>query len=205
MTVAELKKVAKDLGVEGYRTMNKTNLIKAIEETEAVDKSDEVEDVIEEVDVKTEAKPEKKREKLKSDDEIEIMNNTSGSYGYIGRSGFSVAMSEYGDVVDIPFGELKRMKAEQSSHINEAYIIILNEQAVEELYLENLYKNIFDRDKVEYILKNPDQLAKALPRMPKSMKETVGSLAIQRLKSGEIFDMRIKKAVEDALGITIDV
>jgi len=193
MTVTQLKGMAKEQGVDGYKTMKKQELIDILDtqEEKKVDK------------VKPEPKKEKK--KLDKDDYVEIMNNTSGKYGYIGRSGFSVSMSEYGDVVEIPFGELRRMKAENPTHINNAYIIILDDDAVEQLYLGNLYHNIFTRDEVEVLLQNPDKLEIALKKMPNNMRETVGSIAIQRLKDGQIYDMRIKKVVEEGLGVTIDV
>lgn len=209
MNVGKLKDVAKDLGVEGFKTMKKKDLIEAIEKVQ--DDTPVVEPKVETVtkvavkEEKAEAVPEKKKVRLDRDDYVEIMNNTSGKYGYIGRSGFAVSMSNYGDTVEIPFGELQRMKAEQPTHINNAYIIILNEDAVEQLYLTNLYDNIFTRDEVEYLLSNPDALINALPKMPTSMKETVGSVAIQRLKDGQIYDMRVKKAIEDGLGVTIEV
>lgn len=202
MNVGQLKDVAKDLGIEGFKTMKKKDLIENIEKMQPV----EPDEVVEEETVEKEViKPKKEKVRLDRDDYVEIMNNTSGKYGYIGRSGFAVSMSNYGDVVEIPFGELQRMKAEQATHINNAYIIILNEDAVEQLYLTNLYDNIFTRDEVEYLLSNPDALVNALPKMPASMKETVGSIAIQRLKDGQIYDMRIKKAIEDGLGVTIEV
>lgn len=198
MTVAQLKGVAKDLDVKGYKAMKKQDLI---DEIKSAQKEDENEVEVE----KSEKVEPQKRVDLDRDDYVEIMNNTSGKYGYIGRSGFSVSMSYYGDVVEIPFGELQLMRAEQPAHINNAYIIILNEDAVKQLYLENLYDNIFTRDEVEHLLNNPKSLKIALEKMPKSMKETVGSIAIQRLKSGQIYDMRVKKVIEDALDVAIEV
>lgn len=202
MTVPQLKKKAEDLGIEGFKTMKKDDLIEAIEEHSAAEGKVEDTSEVEKEVVKPTPKVEKK--KLDNDDEVVIMNNTTGRYGYRGRSGFAMEMTEYGDTLDIPFGELKRMRAEQKRHLEDAFIIVLDEDAVKELRYEKLYENIFDRDSVEELLRNPEQLIEVLPKMPSAMKETVGSIAIKRIKNGEIFDMRVKKAVEDTLNVKID-
>jgi len=44
---------------------------------------------------------------LNNNDMIPVMNNTTGRYVYRARSGFGFEMNEYGDIVEIPFGELK--------------------------------------------------------------------------------------------------
>lgn len=194
LTVPELKERAESLGIEGYKTLKRNELIEAIEDKTKNGDSKEV---------APEPKPVEKR-KLQNDDEIEVMNNTTGRYGYRGRSGFAVEMTEYGDVLEIPFGELKRMRAEQKRHIEDAFIVILDEDAVKELRYEKLYENVFDKDSVEELLQNPERLAEVLPKMPKTMRETVGSIAIRRIKNKQIFDMRIKDAVEKSLGIVID-
>lgn len=201
-TVVELKEKAKELKIDGYRAMKKDDLIEAIEG------ASKQENVVKTTPVETsvaEKKPAKSvKRKLQNDDEIEVMNNTTGRYGYIGRSGFAMDMTEYGDILEIPFGELKRMRSEQKRHIEDAFIIILNGDAVKELRYEKLYENVFDKDSVEDLLQNPVKLAEVLPKMPSTMRETVGSIAIRRIKNNEIFDMRIKRAVEKSLGITIE-
>src|SRR5690606_23959673 len=67
-----------------------------------VKKVEAVEEVITpEEKPKTENKPTVK--KFDKHDDVLIMNNTTGRYGYISRSGFAMEMSEYGDTLTIPF------------------------------------------------------------------------------------------------------
>lgn len=154
------------------------------------------------VEVKSE--PKKVEKKLTNDTEIEVMNNTTGKWGYLGRSGFAVSMSEYGDVIEIPFGELKRMKAEQKRHLEAPFIVILDEDAVKELRYEKLYEGIVNDYGLEELLGDTEKLEKVLAKMPETMKETTLTIARRKFKSGELYDMRVKKVLEDNLKTKID-
>lgn len=145
------------------------------------------------------------KRKLTNDDEIEVMNNTTGRYGYKGRSGFSIEMSDYGDTVEIPFAELKRMRSEQKRHIEDAFIVILDEDAIKELRYEKLYESVFNTEGVDELLRNPEKLANVLPKMPSVMRETLGTVAKRKLENYEITNTRIKQVIEENLKITIDV
>lgn len=160
-----------------------------------------------------ETKPEKKDTKPKvrtfdKNDDVEIMNNTTGRYGYSARSGFAVEMEEYGDILSIPFGELKTMRSTQKRHIEDAFIVILDEDAVKELKLEKLYENVLDAEGVEDVLNDKEhgheRLDKMLPKMPTGMREVVAEIATRKFRSGELYDMRIKKVLEDNLDIKIE-
>lgn len=151
---------------------------------------------------KKESKPKQRR--LEKNDDITVMNNTTGRYGYTSRSGFAVEMNEYGDTETIPFGELETMRSSQKRHIEEAFIVILDEDAVKQLRYEKLYENVLDEDGVEEVLEDHVRLEKMINKMPKTMRETVGAIASRKFKNGELFDMRVKKVLEDNLKIKID-
>lgn len=168
-------------------------------------------EIQEEVEVKIpEKKEDTKPEKRTFDkyDDVEIMNNTTGRYGYTSRSGFSLEMEEYGDTLSVPFGELKTMRSTQKRHIEDAFIVILDEDAIKELKLEKLYESVLDNEGVEEVLHDSDRgherLGKMLPKMSKGMREVVAEIAIRKFNSGELYDMRIKKVLEDNLKIKID-
>lgn len=162
------------------------------------------EEVVEEEVKSPKVKATPTKRQLDNDTNIEVMNNTTGRYGYIGRSGFAMEMSDYGDVLEIPFGELKRMRSEQKRHLEDAFIVILDEDAVKELRYEKLYENIFNDTGLEELLSNPDKLKKVITKMPVTMKQTVATVAKRKFKDGDLYDMRVKKVIEDSLNIKIE-
>ena len=78
-------------------------------------KEDHKESVAEPIIKKEAVKPTKRT--FDKYDDVEIMNNTTGRYGYNSKSGFALEMEEYGDTLTIPFGELKTMRSNQKRHI----------------------------------------------------------------------------------------
>lgn len=153
---------------------------------------------------KVEVKPEKRA--FNADDKVEIMNNTTGKYKYTSkRSGFALEMEDYGDTEDITFGELRTMSSTQKRHISDAFIVILDEEVVKELGYEKLYMNVFNYEGVEELFNDPDKLNEVLPKMPVTMRETLGTIAIRKFKNNELFDLRVKSVIEKNLKVTIDV
>lgn len=154
---------------------------------------------------KNETSKKKPKVKLSNETEIEIMNNTTGIYGYIGRSGFAMDMTEYGDILEIPFGELKRMRAEQPRHLQDAFIVVLNEDAIKELRLEKLYEGIVNDTGLDELFNDHKKLGEVLPKMPAIMKETVAIIAKRGFKNDTLHDNRVKKVIEDNLKIKIEI
>lgn len=149
----------------------------------------------------------KKRE-LTDATKVSIMNNTMGVYGY--RNGNVVLnLSEYGDTGKLTFEEIQRMYSNSTTkrHIQEAFVIILDEDVVEELNLKNIYQNVLQPKGVDELFRNVDRLQEVLPKMPKIMQETVVIQARRRFKSEDQFerltDIRIAQVIENELGISI--
>lgn len=150
----------------------------------------------------------KVKKKLDMNELIDVMNNTTGRYKYISRTtGYALEMDEHGDVESIPFSELRTMSSSQKAHIREAYIIILNEDAVAELGYSKLYEGVFDSESVNELLESRDyeKLEAVLPKMPKTMQETVATIAKRRFKSRELSDLNVRDVLEKKLNIKIEV
>lgn len=159
---------------------------------------------VETVEEVVEAKVEKAKVKISKEDKVPVMNNTTGRYGYSGRSGYSFELEEYGDVTDVPFGELQAMRSgSQKRHLEDAFIIILDEAAVEELNYKKLYENVLDENGVEELLTDAVRLEKAITKMPLVMRETVVTIAKRKYEERSLFDIRVIKAIENNLNVTI--
>lgn len=191
-------------------TTRKRNTRKTTKEeviTEPVVNQEEVidtETVIEEVKVE---EVEVKRE-LTDDTKIVIMNNTMGVYGY--RNGNkAITLSEYGDTAKITFEELTTMYSSPKTkrHITDAFILILDQDAVDELGINKLYANILDDKGVDRLLADPSQLKEVLPKLPKGMQETVIIKARKGFKSTDAYtrltDIRIVNIIEEVTGHNI--
>lgn len=156
------------------------------------------------VEEKTENVAKQEKRQLKDNDKITVMNNTTGRYGYIGKSGYSFQLEEYGDTAEVPFSELRAMSAsKQKRHITDALIIILDEDAVRELNYTKLYENIFDAEGIEKLLAYPDKLRNTLPKMPKIMMETLITIAKQKYKDGQLNNLSVINAIKNAVGVNI--
>ena len=148
-----------------------------------------------------------KRE-LTDDTKVTIMNNTMGVYGY--RNGNkAISLSSYGDTAKLTFEEVQSMYAKASTKrdIQDAFIIILDEDVIEEMNLTKLYKNILPPSGVDALFKNPERLQEVLPEMPKIMQETVIIQARRRFQTEDIqqrlTDIRIVQVIENVTGINI--
>lgn len=178
--------------------------------TKAQPKTETVVDAVENVDVvevvekveKVETKPVKRE--LTDSTKVSVMNNTTGRYGYIGKSGYSFELEEYGDIAEIPFSEIRSMvSSSQKRHITDAFIIILDEDVVKELNYTKLYQNILDQEGIENLLANPEKLKEALPNLPTLMRETVLTFARQKVKNNELWDNRVINAIKEIAKIDI--
>ena len=141
---------------------------------------------------------------LTPNDKITVMNNTTGRYGYIGRSGYSFELEEYGDTAQIPFGELQAMRSSsQKRHIEDAFIIILDDDAVAELNYTKLYENVLDKGSIDELFSNPHRLEETLTKMPAVMRETITFIAKQKYMNRTLFDIRIIETIEKCLDVKI--
>lgn len=141
---------------------------------------------------------------LKDTDKITIMNNTTGRYMYKSKDNrTTIEMEEYGNTATLTFDELRIMFNSQRKHISEAFIIILDEDVIEEFNYTPQYKNILAPEEVVELLNKPEAIKEVLPKMPKTMREIVIYTAKRKFKNGELTDITIAKAIKEASKVDI--
>jgi hypothetical protein len=143
--------------------------------------------------------------KLKNNDEVTVVNNTVGKLIYISnKTGFQMVLDGYGAIDKIPFGELITMKSSQPKFINDAWLIILDEEAIKQLKLEKQYENIIKPDDLDsfYDL-NDKKMGEMLDNMPNQMKETIAKITKQKIENRELNDLFKIKLIEEKLGIEL--
>ena len=141
---------------------------------------------------------------LSANDLVTVMNNTTGRYGYVGRSGYSFELEEYGDTAQVPFSELQSMRSSsQKRHLEDAFLVILDETAVAQLNYTKLYEHVLNEESVEELFSNPHRLEETLTKMPLVMRETVTSIAKQKFMNRTLFDIRVIETIEKCLNVKI--
>jgi hypothetical protein len=127
-------------------------------------------------------------EELTSDTDITVISQTVGKL-VISTEGNGVGtvyrFEEFGEVQDIPFGDLKDIVKNKPRFAKEGAYFICNPQAVKKLRLGNQYKNLID-DKtfVNLFDKDAKTIIALYESAPKMQQEQVVSLIQDRLDNG---------------------
>lgn len=172
------------------------------EATEAVAEKEVVEvkePVVEKAPTRSKAK-----QAIAEDELILCMNGTTGRYGYTAKNGYSIDLDEYGDTVEVPFGELKRLMAsQQKKHLKAGWLVVLDEEAVELLGLKKDYAFIYDQEQVENLIANPMKIEEIFPKMPEGSQAALLVTAKQMYQNGTLVDLRVVNAIRNIANVNI--
>lgn len=127
-------------------------------------------------------------EELTSDTDITVISQTIGKL-VLSTEGNGIGtvyrFEEFGEVQDIPFGDLKDIVKNKPRFAKEGAYFICNPQAVKKLRLGNQYKNLID-DKtfINLFDKDAKTIVALYESAPKMQQEQVVSLIQDRLDNG---------------------
>ena len=146
-----------------------------------------------------------KRKDIDANELVSCRSTTHGNLIYISkRTGEQFFWYDFGTTLDIPYGELKALNATAPEFIKDVLFVIDDEEAVEALGLKKMYDQLFDIEDIESLFNMKyEELEVTLDKLPKGLKDSVATKALEMVKTGE-FDSRSKiKLIEEKLQIEL--
>jgi hypothetical protein len=144
-----------------------------------------------------------KKRKLNKDDQITIMNYTAGTAFYLSpRTQQEWKLVGFGAIDQIPYDELMTMKSSQPKLLKEPWIIVMDDDAIEQLSLKDVYKKILQPEEIDkfYSKMSHSQMEKFLDNATESMKELLLNLTLEKIRNKEFGDLFKIKLIESKLG-----
>lgn len=175
-------------------TPKKTTTAKPVVETIVVEKPVVVEEVSEPASRRYEA-----------GDMIACRSVKNGVVRYVGKkTGDLYEWSGYGDVTNVAYGDLLSLKASKSGFLYKPWIIIMDEDAIEQLNLTDLYSTFVEYEDVEEFLELPsDKFRIKLMNAPDGFKDTTARTAAAQIRSGQLDSVIKIKIIDDVLGTSL--
>lgn len=157
----------------------------------------------------------KKRLKLADDVLIAVKSNVFGRLTYINhKTGDETRWENFGEVQPLSVGDLRAMKAKQLSFFKENWITIdgieeadeeFDDVEVDEIYdalqISKYYSNFLCPDNINEIFNwSVADIKNKIPRMTKSVQESIVVRANELIKEGILDSISKVKALEEVLG-----
>ncbi|PEV64241.1 hypothetical protein CN434_25945 [Bacillus thuringiensis] len=173
-------------------------LIKAIQESQA-----EMAEI--ERDIKRGSTPKKRqidRERM-----ITIMNGTMGHVEYTSsKTGETWAFTDYGQTNEMSVGELITIKNQFPRYLRDNWFIMLDDEVVDYLGYSELYKHVLNEKQLEEFFElDVKEMVEIMKKAPLGMAQLIAGMSTRKFESGELKDIYKIKAIQDTLGITIDI
>lgn len=141
------------------------------------------------------------RRAYQSNDLIPCKSVRYGTLQHVSKkSGNLYEWSDYGDIVDVEYGDLMALKARKSKFIFSPWFIILDDQLAEDWKLTDIYSYFEDFDDVEEFLQSGSMtIRRKLPNAPQGYKDLVTYTAGNMLRNGSLDSIATIKAVDEIL------
>lgn len=145
---------------------------------------------------------------VNSDEEIEVMSLFAGTLKLFTEgfgNGTKYEFDEgFGEVIDIPFSDLKQIVKNNTKIAKDGYFYILNEEAVSALRLKKAYENLLSYECMKSLEKaTVEQVVKIYESAPESQKELIISYFSTRKADKMPVDMSILYKLQEISGKTL--
>jgi len=148
-----------------------------------------------------------KKPTLDKNELIPVMNITNGPLLYKSlKTGMSVKFEQYGDVEYLEVGELLTMRSSQKRYLEEPWMLIMDEEIVNYLGLDKLYKKLISPQNVDKIFTfDQPTFQEIIENAPMGYNQLIISRAKQRLKDGSLDSLAKIKILEEKFNIQLVV
>lgn len=146
----------------------------------------------------------KEPKKYAPNDRIECRSVTGGGLILVGaKSQLQYEWEDYGDTAYVEFQDLQALQSRKAGFLTKPRFIIEDEELVEQWgsMLKPIYNKINNQDIEELFgLNNPEKFRQILSKMPDGIKDSVKTKSAQKIASGELYDIRLVKIIDEILG-----
>lgn len=123
------------------------------------------------------------------------------------KTSMKYTFTDYGDETDIEYRDLVALVRARNKAVYNPRFIIMDEDFIAEYpTLGKFYKDHFATKNIKEILDMPDrQMKEAISKLPKGAVESLKSMAVSQIVSGEIDSIRKIKALDEAFGTDLSL
>lgn len=158
------------------------------------------------VEIKKESKPEKKV--FDPNDGILCRSVTHGKLFVDGvKTGMKYMFFDYDDESEIEYRDLVALVRSRDKSVYNPRFIIMDEDFIAEYpTLKKFYNDHFSTKNIKEILTLPDnQMKEAISNLPKGAVDSLKSIAVNQIVSGEIDSIRKIKTLDEAFGTDLSL
>jgi hypothetical protein len=154
----------------------------------------------------TKEAPKKEKRVVKRDDEVTIMNTTTGKVEYVSKkTGQSWTFLEYGETDVIEVSELVTMKNAHPRYLKEPWLLILDDDVVDYLGLSQLYENVLNPDELDQFFNLPeDQMKSIIEKAPRGIKQLIVSVANRKIANKSFDSFSKINLIEETFKIELN-
>ena len=123
------------------------------------------------------------------------------------KTGMKYTFYDYDDVSDIEYRDLVALvRARDKSVYNPRFIVMDEDFIAEYPALKKFYDDQFSMKNIKDILTLPDyEMKEAIRKLPKGAVESLKSIAVNQIASGEIDSIKKIKALDEAFGTDLSL
>jgi hypothetical protein len=146
-----------------------------------------------------------KKPSLDKNELIPVMNITNGSLVYQSRkTGMEVKFESYGDIEYLEVGELLTMRSGQRRFLDEPWILIMDNEVVNYLGLDKLYKKLENPQNIDNIFNFENEAFEHIVKSsPRGYAQLIISRAKVKIKEGTLDSISKIKILEDRFNVEL--